>query len=140
MAVRGQFERDDRAIAKSIRRKTMKTSSSATYLIASLTIAGALATGFATGPAFAQQASIKTDQFKFAFKYQPAELASEDSADKLLQRLQREVRTYCSDGARKMTRDERSLVDACTNATIRKSIGKFGSATLAQAYGERSHG
>jgi hypothetical protein len=39
-----------------------------------------------------------------------------------------------------MTLDERSLVDACTNATMRESIGKFGSATLAQAYGERSDG
>lgn len=118
----------------------MKTSSSATYLIASLTIAGALATGLATGPAFAQQASFKSDQFKFAFAYQAAELSSEDSADNLLQRLQREVRAYCSGGARKMTLDERSNVEDCTNATMRESIRKFGSATLAQAYGERSGG
>jgi len=139
MSVRGQFERDDRAIAKSIRRKTMKTSSSATYLIASIVIAGALAAGFATGPAFAQQASFKTDQFKFAFAYQPAELASADTAEKLLQRLQREVSVHCIGGARKMTLDERSRVAKCTNETMRESIGKFGSATLAQAYG-RSDG
>jgi UrcA family protein len=117
----------------------MKTSSSATYLIASIVIAGALAAGFATGPAFAQQASFKTDQFKFAFAYQPAELASADTAEKLLQRLQREVSVHCIGGARKMTLDERSRVAKCTNETMRESIGKFGSATLAQAYG-RSDG
>ena len=136
MTVRGQFGRDDRAIAKSIRRKTMKTSSSATYLIASLAIMGALA----TGPAFAQEASFKTDQFKFPFSYNTNELASEGAADKLLRRLQREVRVHCSGGARKMTLDERSRVDECTNATMRESIGKFGSATLAQAYDTRSGG
>ena len=140
MTVRGQFGRDDRAIAKSIRRKTMKTSSSATYLIASLAIMGALATGFATGPAFAQEASFKTDQFKVPFSYNTNELASEGAADKLLRRLQREVRVHCSGGARKMTLDERSRVDECTNATMRESIGKFGSATLAQAYDTRSGG
>jgi hypothetical protein len=30
-----------------------------------------------------------------------------------------------------MTLDERSRVDDCTNATMRESIGRFGSATLA---------
>lgn len=117
----------------------MKRAPSATYLIASLAIVGALATGFATGPAFAQQASFKTDQFKFAFSYQTAELASADSSEKLLRRLERQVSLHCSGGARKMTLDERSRVNECTNATMRESIGKFGSATLAQAYG-RSDG
>jgi len=118
----------------------MKTSSSATYLIASIAIAGSLIAGFATGPAFAQQVAFKTDQFKFAFSYQLGELAAAETAETLLLRLQREVRAYCSGGPRKMTLDERSLVDACTNATMRESIGKFGSATLAQAYAERSDG
>lgn len=118
----------------------MKTSSSATYLIASIAIAGALAAGFATGPAFAQSASFKTDQFKFAFTYRTSELESAESAEKLLHRLQREVRVHCSGGPRKMTLDERSLVNKCTNTTMRESIGKFGSATLAQAYGALSGG
>jgi UrcA family protein len=117
----------------------MKTSSSATYLIASAAIAGALALGFATGPAFAEDASIKTDTFKFRFSYKPAELASAESAEKLLLRLQKQVRNHCGD-TRKMTLDERSLVTKCTNTTMRESIGKFGSSTLAQAYETRSGG
>jgi UrcA family protein len=117
----------------------MKTSSSATYLIASAAIAGALALGFASGPAFAQEASFKTDSFKFPFSYRVAELNSQDSADKLLGRLKKEVRRHCV-GTRKMTMDERKLADTCTNQTMRESIGKFGSATLAQAYESRSGG
>ena len=140
MAVRGQFGRDDRAIAKSIRRKTMKTSSSATYLIASLAIMGALATGFATGPAFAQEASFKTDQFKFPFSYNTNELASEGAADKLLRRLQREVRVHCSGGARKMTLDERSRVDECTNATMRALLLDGVLAQSNHLYGRGSRG
>ena len=52
----------------------MKTASSATHLIAIAAIAAALAAGFATGPAFAQDASFKTDSFKFPFSYRTAEL------------------------------------------------------------------
>lgn len=117
----------------------MKTASSATHLIASAAIIAALAAGFATGPAFAQDASFKTDSFKFPFTYRTAELASEDSAEKLLLRLQKEVRRHCT-GNQKMTLDERALVTACTNQTMRESIGKFGSSTLAQAYETRSGG
>lgn len=117
----------------------MKTQSSATYLIASMTIAGALAVGFATGPAFAQKASFDTDTFKFRFAYQTSELDSAGSAEKLLLRLQREVRDHCG-GTEKMSLDARSLVTECTNQTMRESIAKFGSATLAQAYETRTGG
>lgn len=117
----------------------MKTQSSATYLIASATIVGALVAGFATGPAFAQKASIDTDTFQFRFIYQPSELDSAASAEKLLLRLKREVRDHCG-GMQKMSLDQRSLVTECTNQTMRESIGKFGSATLAQAYETRTGG
>jgi UrcA family protein len=117
----------------------MKTQSSATYLIASAAIAGALAAGFATGPAFAQSASFETYSFKFPFTYRTSELASTESAEKLLLRLQREVRDHCG-GTRKMPLEERALVTKCTNQTMRESIGKFGSATLAQAYETRTGG
>lgn len=111
----------------------MKTQSSATYLIASAAIVGAFATGFATGPAFAQEATFDTDTFKFRFAYQTSELDSAGNAEKLLFRLEREVRAYCG-GTQKMSLDARSLITECTNQTMRESITKFGSATLAQAY------
>jgi UrcA family protein len=118
----------------------MKTASSTTGLIACAVIAGAFAVGFATGPAFAQEAtSFETESFKFQFTYKASELTAAPSAEKLLVRLQQDVRDHCG-GNRKMTLDERSRVNACINATMKESIGKFGSSTLAQAYETRAGG
>jgi len=117
----------------------MKTSSSTTSLIACAAIAGAVAAGFATGPAFAEEASFRTETFKFPFTYSTSELASAQRAEKLLVRLQQDVRAHCG-GNRKMTLNEREHVTACINETMRESIGKFGSATLAQAYETRAGG
>ena len=118
----------------------MKTASSTTSLIACAVIAGAFAVGFATGPAFAQEtASFETESFKFQFAYQPSELTAAPSAEKLLVRLQQDVRNHCG-GNRKMSLDERSHVNACITATMKESISKFGSATLAQAYETRAGG
>ena len=117
----------------------MKTSSSTTSLIACAAIAGAVAAGFATGPAFAEETSFRTEAFKFPFSYSKSELASAPSAAKLLIRLQQDVRAHCG-GKRRMTLNEREHVTACINGTMRESIGKFGSATLAQAYETRAGG
>lgn len=117
----------------------MKTASSTTSLIACAAIVGAFAAGFATGPAFAQEASFSTETFKFQFTYQPSELTAAPSAEKLLVRLQQDVRSYCG-GNRKMTLDERSHVNECISKTMRESISKFDSATLAQAYETRAGG
>jgi UrcA family protein len=118
----------------------MKTASSTTSLIACAVIAGAFAVGFATGPAFAQEStSFETESFKFHFAYRPSELTAAPSAEKLLVRLQQDVRAHCG-GNRKMSLDERSRVNDCINSTMKESIGKFGSSTLAQAYETRTGG
>lgn len=113
----------------------MKTTSSTTHLIAAAVIVGAATAGFASGPAFAQQ----TQPFKFQFIYDPAELTTAPAAEKLLVRLEQDVRSYCG-GNRKMSLDERTRVDACIDATLKDSISKFGSATVAQAYANRADG
>lgn len=118
----------------------MKTPSSTTLnLITCAVVAGAFAFGLATGPAFAQEASTTPAQpFKFQFNYQTHELTSAPAAEKLLVRLQQDVRAYCG-GNRKMTLDERTHVKACIDSTMRESIDKFGS-TVAQAYQSRTRG
>src|SRR5690606_33450463 len=118
--------RDDRAKAMSNRRKTMKTTSS-TNLIASVAIVGALVAGFATGPAFAQA------PFEFKFNYGAHELTTAPAAEKLLVRLEREVRAYCG-GSTKMSIQQRNLVDECVSITMKESINKFDSPTVAQAF------
>lgn len=117
----------------------MKTSSSATHLIAIAAIAGAVATGFISGPAFAQDPAIKKGPFKFEFAYDPVELASAKSAESLLLRLQEQVRIHCG-GHKKLKPSERALVASCTNITMTESIGKFRSPALAQAYEGRIGG
>lgn len=117
----------------------MKTASSTTNLIACAVIAGAFVAGFASGPAFAQDASFQTETFKFHFAYKSEELTAAPAAEKLLVRLQQDVRSHCG-GNRKMSLDERSRVNTCINQTMRESIGKFGSATVAQAYETRAGG
>lgn len=118
----------------------MKTTSSTTIsLIACAAIAGAFAIGFASGPAFAQEATANQAQpFKFEFGYQAEELTSAPAAEKLLVRLNQDVRAYCG-GNRKMTLNERQHVNACIDATMRESMDKFGS-TVAQAYQSRTGG
>jgi UrcA family protein len=118
----------------------MKTASSTTVnLIACTAIVGAFAFGFVTGPAFAQESTASEGQpFKFAFSYESNELTNAPAAEKLLVRLQQDVRAYCG-GNRKMTLNERHHVNACIDATMRQSIDKFG-ATVAQAYEMRAGG
>jgi UrcA family protein len=113
----------------------MKNTSSTTNLIATAVIISAVTAGFATGPAFSQQ----PEAFKFQFTYNPAELTTAPAAEKLLVRLQQDVRSYCG-GIGKMSLDERSRVNDCIDATMRESVAKFGSATVAQAFQNRADG
>lgn len=106
-----------------------------TNLIAAAVIISAVTAGFATGPAFGQE----QEPFKFRFSYDPAELTSTTAAEKLLVRLEQDVRTHCG-GYRKMSLDERRLVETCIDATLRDSVSKFGSPALAAAYANRADG
>lgn len=112
----------------------MKTTSS-TNLIAAAVIISAVTAGFATGPAFGQE----QEPFQFKFTYNPTELTSAPAAEKLLVRLEQDVRNYCG-ANRKMSLDERSRVDACIDATLKDSISKFGSSAVAAAFANRADG
>lgn len=116
----------------------MKTSSSATNLIACVTIIGAVAAGFATGPALAQTRGDR-DEFAFKFAYSPSELQSAPGAEKLLARLESEVRDRCIPDGR-ITMDQHIQARACVSETMQKTISKFASATVAQAYDLRAGG
>jgi UrcA family protein len=116
----------------------MKTASLATNLIACAAIVGAVATGFATGPAFAQTAA-DNDAFQFKFSYKASELQSEPAAQKLLARLEGAVRDHCNNKVR-MTMDEHARTLDCVSDTMRQTISKFASGTVAQAYDLRAGG
>ncbi len=114
----------------------MKTTSS-TNLIACAVIAGAFTVGFISAPALAQP--DREAPFEFQFDYSPNELTSISDAQSLLMRLEQDVRRYCG-GSRKMSIDERRFVNSCIDKTMKESISKFGSSTLAQAYQSRADG
>jgi len=120
----------------------MKTTISATHLIAAAVIAGAFATGYMTGPAFADEgrnAADATVKFDFDFTYHPDELNSTPKATKLLQRLENKVKGECG-MYRKMSVNEREFARACVAETMKTSIAKFGSEAVAQAYKARADG
>jgi UrcA family protein len=113
----------------------MKTTSK-TALIATLAITGAFAAGFSSGPAFAQNAP---QTFQFEFKYDAAELGSLDGANNLLTRLQSVVTAYCGANG-KVPPSERWAKETCVERTMRDSIAKFASPTVAEAYETRARG
>lgn len=118
----------------------MKTASSTTNLIACVTIVGAVIVGFVTGPAFAQTSSPKdSGVFEFVFNYKPSELQSAPAAHELLARLESEVRDFCTPDGR-ITLDQRNQASACVAETMQRTIPKFASATVAQAYDLRASG
>ncbi len=112
----------------------MKTTST-TNLIACAVIAGAFTVGFVSGPAFAEQDA----PFKFEFNYSPNELTSVPQAEALLIRLEQDVRRHCQSNAR-MTLEERRIARDCMDRTMKQSIDKFGSPTVAQAFNSRADG
>jgi UrcA family protein len=115
----------------------MKTTSSHTSLIACAVIAGAFTVGFVSGPAMADPQH--SGSFKFEFQYEPTELTTLTTAEKLLVRLERDVRSYCGNN-RKMTLDEKRYVNECVTATMKESIAKFDSEAVAQAFRSRADG
>lgn len=120
----------------------MKTTSTTRLLLTAAVIAGALATGFAAGPAFADdQGKSDTIPFDFNFFYAADELESAPKAEKMLKRLERKVRTHCSrDYKLTISQRERELVRACIDETMKISIAKFRSEAVAQAYKTRADG
>ena len=110
---------------------------SKTALIACVAIAGAFTAGLLSGPATAEPQAA--DPFKFQFEYKVAETGSLQDAQKLLARLERDVRSYCGFN-RKMTLDERETVDACITQTMKDTVGKFANPTVAQAFQSRADG
>ncbi len=117
----------------------MKTLLNATNLIAAGVIAGAFATGFFSGPAFAEEVTLKSEGFQFKFAYEQSELATSDGANKMLIRLERQVKRFCANQAPTGTRLKASAKE-CVTRTMTDSVAGFGSAALAQAYKERSSG
>jgi UrcA family protein len=117
----------------------MKTASSTTNLIACVTIVGAITVGFASGPAFAQSGRDET-AFEFKFAYKPSELQSAPAAEKLLVRLENEVRDHCAITTGRVTMDQHLLTRKCVDRTVQETIAKFASATVAQAYDTRTSG
>ncbi|MBI1358922.1 MAG: UrcA family protein [Alphaproteobacteria bacterium] len=108
------------------------------------TFAAGLAFCFAIGssllspPAIAQTPD-KDAGFAFPFRYSSNELATPEGARHVVARLEHRVRTYCGDYGR-MPADARAKVAACVDATMKASVAKFGSETLAQAYESRTSG
>jgi methyltransferase-like protein len=120
----------------------MKTTSTTRLLLAAAVIAGAFATGFATGPAFADdQRKSEMIPFDFSFFYAADELESTPKAEKMLKRLERKVRTHCArDYKMTISQRERELVQICIDETMKTSIAKFRSEAVAQAYKTRADG
>ena len=114
----------------------MKTQSK-TALIACLAIAGAFTAGFLSGPASAEPQ--QAEPFKFQFEYKVSETGSLPDAQKLLARLERDVRSYCGFN-RKMTLDERETVNLCIAETMKATVAKFSNSTVAQAFQSRADG
>lgn len=108
-----------------------------THLIACAVIAGAFTVGFVSGPAFAE--NDRNAAFEFHFTYSPNELATVPQAEALLVRLEQDVRRHCG-GNRKMSIEERRFVQTCIDSTMKDSIAKFGSPTVAQAFQSRAAG
>lgn len=116
----------------------MKTASSTTNLIACVAIVGAVTVGFISGPAFAQTRDDAAFEFKFAYK--ASELQSAPAAEKLLARLENEVRDHCTSRMGRVTMDQHLLTRKCVDQTVQQTISKFASATVAQAYDTRTSG
>jgi UrcA family protein len=102
-------------------------------------LCGGLAIGILSQPALAEPQASQDAGFSFAFRYSPSELATSKGANHVVARLERAVRKQCGDFG-PMPLDQRGAVNACVEATMKASIGKFGSAIVAQAYQTRSEG
>ena len=114
----------------------MKSAVSKIHIIAAGVIAGAFTLGFVSGPAFAEKAKAAT-AFGFEFSYDKAELASSDSAAKLVSRLETKVRKFCTNAARTGTRLKKTDPECLTN-TMEQTIAGMNSSVVAEAYKNRA--
>lgn len=117
----------------------MKTVLSTTNLIAAAVIASAFATGYVTGPAFADQPEQRAIPFTFDFVFSPDELTSTSKAERLVSRLERRVRAHCG-AYLKQPVAERQDAMGCVEETMKSTIDNFGSEAVAQAYRSRAAG
>lgn len=97
------------------------------------------ATVASTAQASAPEQTAVYEEFEFRFTYNPADLESERTANKLLSRLQNEVGDHCGMNQRLPVSEKRHARD-CVKRTMGNAINKFGSATLTQAYQSRVAG
>jgi UrcA family protein len=101
-------------------------------LISKSIIAVACAGIMISAPAYAE-APAADEEFAVPFSYKASELQSEDSAAKLLVRLERAVRAECAP-ADTRSQHARKLAEQCVEETMLANIAKFGSTSLAAAY------
>lgn len=117
----------------------MKNVLSITFVFtAGLVFCAAIGSSLLTPPAVAQT-SDKDAGFSFPFRYSIDELSNPEAARQMVSRLEHTVRRYCGDYGR-MSIDAKAQVTACVDATMKKSVTKFGSETIAQAYQSRTSG
>jgi UrcA family protein len=115
----------------------MKYVPSSSTLLTTGLVSILLAAGLAA-PAAADVAKSDAD-FKFSFDFQPEELATPATAEKMLQRLERKVRAECG-AANVRTIEDRTLVRTCIDKTMKATISTFGSSTVAEAFQARADG
>jgi UrcA family protein len=111
--------------------------SSAGLIATGLSCAGLVAL-FVAGPAAADTPEKETN-FAFKFYYQPAELTTPASAQKMLERLETKVREQCGKPTRTSIEDQH-LVDKCVESSMKATISTFGSSTVAEAFQARADG
>lgn len=97
----------------------------------------ALAASFASA-AHADQLPATKD-FSFKFDFQQTDLNSQAGAQKVLTRLEREVRRQCGAYERHSI-SEQPRIDACIGQTMSKTVNRFGSSTMTSLYQSRAAG
>jgi UrcA family protein len=110
-----------------------------TTFTAGLCLCAGLAASILSRPALSEPQASQDLSFSFPFRYAPDELNTEKGANHVVARLERAVRKQCGDFGR-TSLDQKQAIEACVDATMKASIGKFGSAALAQAYQTRTEG
>ena len=115
----------------------MKTTLSATNILAAGVIATAFAAGFLSGPALAEE-PIPDEKFELRFEFDAAELTNTADAKQMLERMERRVSAACGKG--RLSPSENRLVRLCVERTMNNAVENFGNATLAQAYKSRTGG
>lgn len=108
-----------------------------TQLLASAAIA---ATGASlAAPAHAEQINKASDAFTLRFEYDKSELATEAGQQKLLARMENKVLRQCTPAGQRAPLPNPE-VKKCVDNTMRATLGKFNSDSLASLYTSRTAG